>query len=179
MPTVVFNKVGWDGSDLLDSFRHKNIELVNFISDKTPVFDNVFLDKDLDGREYKAVNDSFVYSVDILRENISKLEGCRYVHLAFWKNDEIPLASVKFLRDNLDAKISLDVEHLLFKNVESFLEFYINPELSGILADVDILQVLRKHLSDIADNLNIDYAGDICGMAESLFRCSYEVVIVT
>ena len=180
VPTVVFNKVGGDDLDLLDCFRHRNIELVNFISDRTPVFDNVFLDKDLDEREYKAVNDSFVYGVDILREHISKLSECRYVHLAPGKNNEVPLASVEFLKDNLDnSMISLDVEHLLFENVEGSLEFYMNPDLSGILANVDILQVSREHLSDIADNLNIAYAGDICGMAESLSEHGPQTVIVT
>ncbi|MCK5452599.1 MAG: hypothetical protein KAI51_04120, partial [Candidatus Aenigmarchaeota archaeon] len=126
-----------------------------------------------------AVNDSFVYDVDVLMEYISKLEGCRYVHLAPGKNNEIPLASVEFLRGSLDAKISLDVEHLLFENVDGSLEFYINPDLSEILENVDILQVSREHLSDIADNLNIVYAGDICGMAESLSGQGPQTVIVT
>jgi len=65
VPTVVFNKVGKDDLDLLDNLRHKNIELVNFISDRTPVFENVFLDMNLDEREYKAVNDSFVYGMQV------------------------------------------------------------------------------------------------------------------
>jgi len=180
VPTVVFNKVGEDDLDLLDNLRHKNIELVNFISDRTPEFENVFVDRDLDEREYKAVNDSFVYSVDLLKEHIAKLKGCKYVHLAPGKNNEIPLDSVGFLRDNLDkSMISLDVEHLLFENIDGSLEPYINPDISGILVYVDILQVCRRRLSDIADNLNIAYAGDISGMAESLSKRGPQTVIIT
>ncbi|NOQ38482.1 hypothetical protein GQ472_06365 [archaeon] len=177
---VVFNKVGMDDFDLLDNLKHENIELVNFISDRTPEFENVFLDRDLEEREYKAVNDSFVYSVDILEEHIAKLKECKYVHLALGKNNEIPLDSVRYLRNNLsNSMISLDVEHLLFENVDGSLESYLNPDLSGIIENVDILQVSRRHLSDIADNLNIAYAGDICDMAESLSERGPQTVIVT
>jgi len=105
--------------------------------------------------------------------------GCRYVHLAPGKNNAIPLDSVEYLRKNLDAKLSLDVEHLLFENVDGSLESYINPDLSEIIENVDILQISREHLSDIADNLNIAYAGDICGMAESLSEYGPQTVIVT
>ncbi|MCK4926857.1 MAG: hypothetical protein KAS11_00180 [Candidatus Aenigmarchaeota archaeon] len=180
VPTVVFNKVGMDDFDLLDNLKHENIDLVNFMSNRTPVFENFFLDRDLEERDYKAVNDSFVYSVDILDKHISKLKGCSYVHLAPGKNNEIPLDSVRYLRNNLsNSMISLDVEHLLFENVDGSLESYLNPDLSGIIENVDILQVSRRHLSDIADNLNIAYAGDICGMAESLSEHGPQTVIVT
>ncbi len=177
--TVVFNKAGKDDFYLLDNLRHKNIELVNFISDRTPMFENVFVDRNLDEREYRAVNDSFVYSVEVLRENISKFSGCRYVHLGPGKNNEIPLCSVEFLRDNLDAKLSLDVEHLLTENVDGQLKEHNNPELVGILKNIDILQVSEKFLSVLADNLSLKKNDSLCDMAKSLSKTGPLIVIIT
>ncbi len=179
VPAVVFNKVGKDDLDLLDSLRHRNIELVNFISDRTPVFENVFVDRDLEEREYRATNDSFVYDVEALRENISKFSGCRYIHLAPGKNNEIPLSSVEYLKKNLDAKLSLDVEHLVLENIDGVLQPFINHELPEILKNIDILQVSEKFLSVLADNLSLKKNDSLCDMAKSISKTGLSIVIIT
>ena len=180
VPTVVFNKVGEDDLDLLDNLRHRNIELVNFISDRTPVFENVFVDRNLEDRFYRLRNDKFIYTANILKNNISRLKGCRFVHLAPGKNNEIPLESVRYLKENLKStKISIDAEHLLFDDSGGISVPFRNPDLSDMMKNLDILQISEKSVPNIVNCLDIKDCTNLCSVALSLSRYGPDIVIIT
>lgn len=161
IPTIILIHVDKNSQDLLDKLKKQNIELYNFVSKKTPAYKNIYLNKNLDSRIWKANLDNFQYSPDMINSSLlPKLSKCKYIHLCPTTLQEMNLDFIKFLKENTSTKLTADLDDILVKKISEKDGTLIKPQskkvIEKILPHFEIIVIAEEDKHFICDGSDED-----------------------
>lgn len=148
-PTVAFVYTDTQSDDLLQQMSTPNLKIFNFNSSKTPCYENVFLDKSLNKRQFKTkLSSDFCWKESLLTPEMKiLLADCSYIHLAPTGLAELPPPFVSYLKQNFSARISADLDFIV-KQVDE--EGKIKVEdfslVAKILAHLDLVLISQEDI---------------------------------
>ena len=144
--TIIITPIDKNSRHLSEALDIKNIRLFELYTDQVPVYENIYLDENLNDRILKARFGRFKFDESQFTEEMrTQLRGCSYIHLGPANPEQMDHRFLEFLKKDIKTKLTADLDYFI-KEVDENGDGKIQEldKLIKTMSYLDIVMISRE-----------------------------------